>query len=168
MRTTDGSARSIDVTGLTNVSTPAPASEGMGVAKAVVLARSDNFADSLAATPMVVRKGGPLLLTPPTHLDSSVRSEIRRILAPGRTVYLLGGTAALSPSTADDLRADGYNVVRLAGTNRFSTAVAIANTGLGNPARQFLATTTTRSPTSSSTAARPPFRRRWGTPSRPP
>ncbi|MCU1483280.1 MAG: hypothetical protein JWN67_26 [Actinomycetia bacterium] len=111
-----------------------------GLAQAVVLARSDNFADALSATPLTARKVGPLLLSPPAGLDAAVRAEIQRILTPGKTVYLLGGTAAVSAATESILRSDGYVVVRLAGGDRFATAVEVANTGLGNPSTQFLVT----------------------------
>jgi putative cell wall-binding protein len=110
------------------------------LAQAVVLTRADSFADALAATPLAARKIGPLLLTPPTQLDAAVRNEILRILSPGRTVYILGGTAAVSAGTESILRADGYTVVRLAGANRFATAVQVADVGLGNPSTQFLVT----------------------------
>jgi putative cell wall-binding protein len=83
---------------------------------------------------------GPLLLTPPTELNPAVRNEIQRILTPGRTIYLLGGTSAVSAATESILRSDGYNVLRFAGGNRFSTAIEVATSGLGNPATQFLVT----------------------------
>ena len=41
------------------------------------------------------------------------------------------------------LRSDGYTVIRLAGTNRFETAVAIAEKGLGSPTTVFEVTGTT-------------------------
>ena len=54
------------------------------------------------------------------------------MLAKGRIVYVLGGSAAISPAIARSIAADGYQVVRLAGPNRFATAVAIA-AYLGRP-----------------------------------
>jgi hypothetical protein len=109
-------------------------------AEAVVLARSDTFPDALAGTPLAVAKTGPLLLTSPQSLDPRVRTEIRRILTTGKTVYLLGGVAALSESIADALRNDGYNVVRFAGANRYETAIQIADQGLAAPGVLFLTT----------------------------
>ncbi|MCU1373593.1 MAG: hypothetical protein JWO68_879 [Actinomycetia bacterium] len=110
------------------------------VAQSVLLARSDNFADALAAAPLAARKVGPLLLSPPTELDAAVRSEIQRVLSPGKTIYVLGGTSAVSAATESILRSDGYTIVRLAGADRFATAVEVASTGLGNPTTQFLVT----------------------------
>ena len=97
-----------------------------GEAGAVVLSRSDEFADALAGTPLAARRGGPLLLTPSASLLPVTMQEIERVLPPGGTVYLLGGEAALAPTVADSLRAAGFQVERLSGANRFETAVAIA------------------------------------------
>jgi len=111
-----------------------------GEATAVVLTRSDGFADALAGAPLASAKGGPLLLTPPSALDAAVRTEIRRVLPAGRTVYVLGGTSAISSAIVSLLRSDGYAVVRYAGADRFATAVEIADRGLGNPETQLLVT----------------------------
>lgn len=109
-------------------------------ASAVVLARSDDYADALAGVPLAAAKDGPLLLTPPANLDPRTLAEMRRCLAPGATVYLLGGTAALSDSVEDAVRAAGYAVVRLAGADRYDTSLAVLQQGLGSVARVLLAT----------------------------
>ena len=96
-------------------------------AEAVVLARSDLFPDALAGVPLAAASFGPLLITPPTQLDSRVAAEIQRILPLDRPVYLLGGTGALSQAVEDQVKALGYTTVtRLAGPDRFATALAIA------------------------------------------
>lgn len=100
---------------------------------AVVLARSDDFADALAGVPLAVANNAPILLTPSDQLDSRVRSALQQRLERGRRVFLLGGPSALSPAIAEQLTADGYEVVRLFGADRFETAVVIARDGLGSP-----------------------------------
>jgi hypothetical protein len=105
---------------------------GAGTAKAVVLARDDQFPDALAGGPLAARVGGPLLLTGPSSLDPDAGSELRRVLPAGSTVYLLGGTSALSSAVESQVQADGYKTTRLAGTDRFATAVAIAQ-AMGSP-----------------------------------
>ena len=111
-----------------------------GSAGAAVVSRSDGFADALAGTPLAAAKHAPLLLTPPgSALDSRVAAEIARAVPTGGTVFILGGPGAVSPAV-DAALAPAYNVVRLAGSDRFSTAVMIADQGLGNPGVQLLAT----------------------------
>jgi hypothetical protein len=103
-----------------------------GSAKVVVVASSAAFADALAGAPLAAAKSGPLLLTTSTVLDPIVATEIMRVLPAGGTVYVLGGAAAVAPSVDAALVAKGFHVQRLAGANRFATAVAVAGV-LGNP-----------------------------------
>ena len=114
-----------------------------GSANAVVLARSDYFSDALAGGPLAAAVGGPLLITPcawqSSTLDPRVLTEIQRVLGAKGTVYILGGTLALSSDIDSTLRSLGYSVVRIAGTDEYDTAVKIANQ-LGNPSRVFEAT----------------------------
>lgn len=105
-------------------------------ATAVVLARADDFADELAGGPLAARFQGPLLLTPSAGLTDTVRLEIQRVLAVGHTVYLLGGTDAISANVGTSLQALGYNPVRVDGIDRYDTAVKIANI-LGDPPTVF-------------------------------
>jgi glucose/arabinose dehydrogenase/PKD repeat protein len=95
-------------------------------ATAVVLARGDLFPDALAGGPLAAYRQGPLLLTTPTSLRPEVKSEIERVLAPGGLVYLLGGTASLANGIRDELQQAGYQTKRLAGSNRYETAIAVA------------------------------------------
>ncbi|GAB7192293.1 hypothetical protein NUM3379_30020 [Kineococcus sp. NUM-3379] len=97
-----------------------------GAAANVVLARSEDFADSLAAGPLASDRGGPLLLTPRASLAPAVATEIRRALTPGGTVYLVGGAGALSPETETAVRNLGVKVQRVQGANRYATAVEVA------------------------------------------
>ena len=104
-----------------------------GQATAAVLARSDSFADALAGTPLAAARGGPVLLTASDRLDLATATELLRVLDPGATVYLLGGTAALSPQVEREVRGLGYETERLFGADRFDTAIAIATRGLDDP-----------------------------------
>ena len=110
-----------------------------GSANAVVLARADTFPDALAGTPLAAAKSAPLLLTGSASLDPRTQAEIQRVLTPGKTVFLLGGSAALSPTIASALGALGYAIVRFDGIDRFDTAMRIARDGLNNPTNLFVA-----------------------------
>jgi putative cell wall-binding protein len=110
-------------------------------ASAVVLAASGSFADALAGGPLAAAKNGPLLLSSAPSLDAVTATEIQRVLKPGGAVYLLGGTAALSASVEAAVAALGYAPTRIAGTDRFGTALAIAN-AMGNPSTVFEASGT--------------------------
>ncbi|WP_194906331.1 cell wall-binding repeat-containing protein [Catenulispora rubra] len=95
-------------------------------AKVAVLSRSDQFADALGGSALAAQKNGPLLLTATGQLDPRVGAELRRILAPGSTVYVLGGFSALSPAVEQQIRGLGLTPVRLKGNDRFETSAAVA------------------------------------------
>jgi len=86
------------------------AGSGRG-AESVVIVRDDAFPDALAAVPLAAAERAPLLLTGSAGLDPRVSAEISRLLAPGATVYVVGGSNALSPEVSDGLSAAGYDVV---------------------------------------------------------
>ncbi|MGH7693209.1 MAG: cell wall-binding repeat-containing protein, partial [Candidatus Dormibacteria bacterium] len=109
-----------------------------GSAKAVVLAQDVDFPDALAGGPLAADVGGPLLLTAPDQLSATTLAEIQRLLPAKGTVILLGGTSALSAAVTNALTTAGFTTTRLAGDNRFATAVAIANAI--NPTTVFEAT----------------------------
>ena len=95
----------------------------------VVLARSDQYADALAGSALANR--APMLLTPPTALEPSVKAEIQRVLGPvnkknPQTVVLLGGPQALSPAVESAIQSLGYATKRYQGADRYATSVAIA------------------------------------------
>ncbi|HEX5268588.1 MAG TPA: cell wall-binding repeat-containing protein [Acidimicrobiales bacterium] len=109
-----------------------------GGAGAVVLSQAGDYPDALAGVPLAVAKKAPILLTSPTALDAPVAAEIQRVLPAGGTVYLLGGTSALSDQVASQVTALGYSVVRYGGADRYATAVAIAS-ALGSAKQVLLA-----------------------------
>ncbi|MET7425157.1 cell wall-binding repeat-containing protein [Dactylosporangium sp. NPDC005555] len=109
-------------------------------AKAVVLSRDDTYLDALGGSALAVVKQGPLLITPPKKLHADTQAEMRRVLAPGGTVYLLGGTAALSAQVETQVQAMGFTAVRLWGQDEYETAVAIAKAVSPAPTKVMVAT----------------------------
>lgn len=100
----------------------------------IVVARSDDYSDALAATPLADVLDAPVLINPTDELDPRNADEIAR-LAQGRnmvTVHILGGTNALSADVEeaiDDVIAAPFvwsNTLRYQGIDRYETAVNIA------------------------------------------
>ena len=89
-----------------------------------VIATAGTFPDALAGVPLAARLDAPLLLTGREGLDARVAAELDRLGVD--RVWLLGGQAALSAAVAEAAGADGREVRRLAGTDRYATAAAIA------------------------------------------
>jgi putative cell wall-binding protein len=108
----------------------------------VYVGSGESFADALAAAPAAARSDGAVLLTEPTRLSAAAASEIRR-LGPDRVV-IVGGTAAVSEAVAQaitDIVPDAI-VDRIGGSNRYSTAIALADDAWADPPTALVATGT--------------------------
>jgi putative cell wall-binding protein len=112
-----------------------------GGAAAVVLARADNYPDALVGATLASARSAPLLFTSGSVLNPATQAEIQRVLPSGRTVFLLGGTAAIPESVATTLTGLGFIVTRYFGADRYGTALAVAD-ALGDPTTVLLATGT--------------------------
>ncbi|HKE64092.1 MAG TPA: cell wall-binding repeat-containing protein [Micromonosporaceae bacterium] len=111
-------------------------------ADAVVLTRSDTFADALGGSALAAAKNGPLLMTSPNVLNAQTAAEISRVLGPTSTdpIYILGGTSAISAAIETQLKHNYPNTTRLSGANRYATAVEVANAINPHPAHVFATT----------------------------
>ncbi|WP_139905568.1 cell wall-binding repeat-containing protein [Clostridium thermarum] len=103
----------------------------------VVLARGDDFADALTAAPFAAQLNAPMLLTVSRELDDSVKAELQRLKA--KKVYVIGGTGAISSAVVNTIEAIGIKVERIGGSDRYATALAIAEK-MNNKKQVFLAT----------------------------
>ncbi|MBB2900996.1 hypothetical protein FHR75_001784 [Kineococcus radiotolerans] len=99
-----------------------------GSAGAVVVSAGYKYADALAGARLASATSAPLLLTESDKLTDAVGKEILRVLAPGGTVYVLGGSGTVSAGVQTALAAlsPNFTVQRLAGDDRFETAARIA------------------------------------------
>jgi putative cell wall-binding protein len=110
-----------------------------GGAGAVVLARSDDFPDALVAAPLAATVRAPLLFVQGASLPTVTRGEISRVIGAHGTVYLIGSTSAIPASVETTLQSLGYSTDRIGGSDRYATAIAVANV-LGGRSTVFLAT----------------------------
>ncbi|HFL2414247.1 TPA: S-layer protein SlpA [Clostridioides difficile] len=117
--------------------------DGNSDVKNIVLVGSDAIVDGLVASPLASTKDAPLLLTSKDKLDSSVKSEIKRVLGINNstgitnkyTVYIAGGKNSVSSDVEKELKDMGLKIVRLSGDDRYATSLEIADEiGLNNKA----------------------------------
>ncbi len=99
---------------------------GAGSAGGVIVIRSDNPVDALSASALAGRLNAPILATPTGSLAPETQNEIQRVKAPGAAIYVLGGTAAVSPAVETALTALGP-VQRIGGADRYDTSAQVAN-----------------------------------------
>ena len=91
----------------------------------VFIASGETFPDALAAGPAAGLVDGPLLLTARDALPAVVATELAR-LNPS-TVYIVGGTGAVSNAVMDAVTVIEPNTIRISGQTRYATANAIVD-----------------------------------------
>jgi|GEM_PF-6215177 len=89
------------------------------------VATGANFPDALAAAPLAAAQGWPLYLA---HPASGLSEATKAALAGATDVLVLGGEAVVTPATKIylDTTLGSAHVTRLAGNDRYKTAVAVA------------------------------------------
>jgi putative cell wall-binding protein len=93
-------------------------------ANSAVLAIGTNFPDALSASALAGAVEGPLLLVQQYTVPAEVLAALESFGVTG--VYIVGGANVVSDAVKTSLESLGYNVVRVAGTNRYATAAAVA------------------------------------------
>lgn len=94
-------------------------------ADTVVLAGYNGEVDALTGTALASLKDAPLLIVSNKEEDfNAIAAEIESLGA--KNVILLGDTKVISKSISDDLKALDLNVSRVAGDDRFDTAIEVA------------------------------------------
>lgn len=90
----------------------------------VIIATGQNFPDALTASGLAGCLDAPVLLVSKNSVPRETAGEIKRLRA--RRAIICGGPPAVSNKVARKLRSYGLSVERLAGPNRYETAVAVA------------------------------------------
>lgn len=90
----------------------------------VYIATGANYPDALAAGAAAARANAPILLTGTSSLPGATAAELSR-LHPSQ-IIVMGGTGAVGDNVVGQLRAYAPSVQRIAGADRFSTAVALS------------------------------------------
>ncbi len=110
----------------------------------VILATGENFPDALAAGALAAAKGWPLVLNNGSALRPEVSQFISNVsnaaVGTALTVLIVGGTSVVPASIAAEINAmTNVSAQRLAGDNRYETAVAVAASVSATPAGVVLA-----------------------------
>ena len=93
-------------------------------ADTVYVATGLNFPDALAGVPAAAGDSAPILLVKPDSIPGATKAQLDR-LEPS-TIKILGGPAVISTGVADSLTNYAPSVIRLSGSDRYSTATAIS------------------------------------------
>ncbi len=98
-----------------------------GDTETVIIANGENFPDALAASSLT-GASSPILLVTNDSVPSAVRDRLNRLSDTVLDVLVIGGESAVSAAVFAEIEEimDESDVVRIAGDNRYSTAVAVA------------------------------------------
>lgn len=99
-------------------------SNGWQKSQNVVLATGEDYPDALCAAPLAKQLGAPILLSEKWTLRGDLQAELTRLDA--KNIYIIGGTGVISQAIQNQLEADGKNVVRLYGSDRYATSLKVA------------------------------------------
>ena len=94
-----------------------------------VLASGKGYADALAAAGLAGTLGCPVLTTDPAGLSEQTAATLTEIGV--KTVYIVGGTGAISAAVEADLAAMEISVERASGASRYATSVEAYKAGEG-------------------------------------
>ncbi|PKK39903.1 Copper binding protein, plastocyanin/azurin family [Clostridiaceae bacterium JG1575] len=112
------------ICGATRYETAAKSSQACyAKASEAVLVNGGAPFDGLCATPLAHALKAPLLFTQRDALTQSTKEELRRLGV--QRVSLIGGEQSLSQRLEKELQAMKIQVVRISGTTRYQTAVAV-------------------------------------------
>ncbi|MDO4792284.1 MAG: cell wall-binding repeat-containing protein [Buchananella hordeovulneris] len=128
------------IAGVNRVDTAAKAAaSAVFTGTAAVLVSGNGFADAVTAGPLAATVEGPLLLTSAKQLEPVVLQALKNKGV--KKVYVVGGASSVAESKLAALRAANIEAVRVAGGNRYATAVAVAKEVAANGAvdRVFIA-----------------------------
>lgn len=92
-------------------------------ADTVLLANAEKYPDALVSAPLAGVVEGPILLTGSNTLPDATLAQLQSLGA--SRVILLGGEASIGAGVAETLKAKGFEVERIAGDNRYQTAVQL-------------------------------------------
>ena len=99
-------------------------------AEGAVIASATDFPDAVVGGPLAAQLEIPLLLTNPKSLDSRVAAHLKTLTegVADPFVYIIGSAGAVSAAVERSLVTLGYDVLRIAGPDRYATSVEVART----------------------------------------
>lgn len=95
-----------------------------GYADTAIIASGEGFPDALAAASLAGAYDAPILLTPGSSLPSGLITCLDNLGV--QDVIVVGGTSVVSQGVYNQLGSHGYQMSRIAGSDRYQTARAIA------------------------------------------
>lgn len=88
-----------------------------------IIVNGTALVDGLSASGLSGAINGPILLTQANSIPQTTIDKLKRV----NTIYIVGGTGVVSREVENNIKSMGKTVKRVAGDNRFTTSIAVAN-----------------------------------------
>ncbi len=130
--TTPSGRNAVRIAGSTRYETSLKIADAMKSSKnakfdAVILADGRNYPDALAGSFLATGLEVPIILVDDNHLNE-IAEYVENNLSSGGTVYILGGTGAVSNAVENRFKST-FKIVRLGGNTRYETNLKILEEG---------------------------------------
>ncbi|MBU3188417.1 cell wall-binding repeat-containing protein [Clostridium bowmanii] len=110
--------------------------EGWKQSNYAVIATGQNFPDAIVVSPLAMKYNAPILLTEKNTLNEDTKKELLRLGT--QSVFIVGGQGVITATVESQLKSLNIKVTRLAGKDRYETAVKVAEM-MGNINKVILA-----------------------------
>lgn len=99
---------------------------GWNTSKNLVLASGEDYPDALCSVPLAKQLSAPVLLNTRSQISDEVINKIIQLKV--ENIFIIGGEGSISKDVEDTLRKKAnVNIVRLFGSTRYETSIAVAN-----------------------------------------
>lgn len=100
------------------------AAKGWQTSGCAILVTGNNYPDALAATPLSKKYDAPILLTEKDKLNADTLKTLKELKV--SRVIIIGSTGVVSTAVENNLKSNKIAVQRVAGVNRYETALEVA------------------------------------------
>ena len=101
--------------------------KGWETSDTAILVSGLDYPDALTSAPLASKYNAPILLSKNNSLNSQPNLKEILVNKGVKNVFIVGGTSVIPSSMDNELTSMGISVKRLAGIDRYETAVAVAN-----------------------------------------
>jgi len=103
-----------------------------------ILVSGENYPDALASAPLAQKHNAPIVLTTSDSLPNPTKQALSDLQV--NNVIIVGGTGVIAPSVETSLQSMGISTTRIAGQNRYETAIKIAEKVQASPSQLIVCT----------------------------
>lgn len=114
------------------------AQDGWQQSDYAILANGENYPDALSAAPLAKKYNAPILLTNGSSLSDATKQTLVKLQV--KNVFIIGGTGVISTSIETELQSMGIAPTRIAGQDRYDTAIQVAKQITTSPSTIFVVT----------------------------